>query len=100
MIDDCILVRFTTKSTEKFCIGQMMEVDKKEKEIHSTFMTRLKFYKKGNKFRFSDVEDTGTHGMEDVVFLLPQPKCGTILRSAEQFKFDCELFNLKTLNKG
>ena len=53
-------------------------------------MTRIKFHKKGNTFRFPDVEDTGTHRIEDVVFLLPQPKCGTTLRSAEQFKFDCE----------
>ena len=89
-VDDYILVRFTTKSTEKFYIGQVMEVDKKEKEIHTTFMTRMKFRKKGNTFRFPDVEDTATHGIEDVVFLLPQPKCGTTLRSAGQFKFDCE----------
>ena len=53
-------------------------------------MTRMKFHKKGNMFCFPDVEDTGTHRIEDVVFLLPQPKCGTFLRSAEQFKFDCE----------
>ena len=52
-------------------------------------MTRMKFHKKGNTFRFPDVEDTDTHRIEDVVFL-PQPKCGTTLRSAEQFKFDCE----------
>ena len=76
-VDDYILVRFTTKSTEKFYIGQMMEMDKKEKEIHTTFMTRMKFHKKGNTFCFPDVEDTGTHRIEDVVFLLPQPKCGT-----------------------
>ena len=88
-VDDYILVRFTTKSTENFYIGQVMEVDKKEKEIH-TFMTRMKFRTKGNTFRFPDVEDTATHGIEDVIFLLPQPKCGTTLRSAEQFKFDCE----------
>ena len=101
-VNDYILVRFTTKSTEKFYIGRMMEIDKKEKEIHTTFMTRLKFYKKGNTFRFLDVEDTGrpTHGMEDVVFLLPQPKCGTTLRSAGQFKFDCECLNITTLNKS
>ena len=49
----------------------------------------MKFHKKGNTFRF-DVEDTGTHRIEDVVFLLPQPKCGTTLSSAEQFKFNCE----------
>ena len=30
-VDDYILVRFTTKSTEKFYIGQMMEMDKKRK---------------------------------------------------------------------
>ena len=53
-------------------------------------MTRLKFYKKGNTFCFLDVEDTGTHGMENVVFLLPQTKCGTTLRSAGQFRFNCE----------
>ena len=54
-------------------------------------MTRMKFHKKkGNTFRLPDVEDTGTHRIEDVVFLPPQPKRGTTLRSAEQFKFDCE----------
>ena len=30
-VDDYILVRFTTKLTEKFYIGQMMEMDKKKK---------------------------------------------------------------------
>ena len=50
----------------------------------------MKFHKKENTFRFPDIEDTGTHRKENVVFLLPQPKRGTTLRSAEQFKFDCE----------
>ena len=31
-------------------------------------MTRMKFHKKGNTFRFPDVEDTGTHRIEDVFF--------------------------------
>ena len=50
----------------------------------------MKFYKKGNTFCFPDVEDTCTHGIEDVVFLLPQPKYGITLRSSGQFKYDCE----------
>ena len=45
-------------------------------------MTRMKFHKKGNTVRFPDVKDTGTHGIEDVIFLLPKPKCGTTLRGA------------------
>ena len=53
-------------------------------------MTQMKFYTKRNTFHFPDVEDTGTHRIEDVIFLLPQPKYGNTLRSAEQFKFDCE----------
>ena len=35
-------------------------------------MTQIKFHKKRNTFRFPDVEDTGTHGINDVVLLLPQ----------------------------
>ena len=31
-------------------------------------MTRMKFHKKGNRFCFPDVEDTGTHKIKDVVF--------------------------------
>ena len=89
-VNDYILVRFTTKSTENFYIGQITEVDKKEKEIHTTFMIRMKFHKKGNMLSFPDFEDTGAHGIEDVAFLLPQPKCGITLRRAGQFKFDCK----------
>ena len=36
-VDNYILVRFTTKSTEKFYIGQMMEVDKKEKNSYNIY---------------------------------------------------------------
>ena len=46
-VDDYILVRFTTKSTEKFYIGQMMEMDKKkEKEIY-TFVFNIITLNKG-----------------------------------------------------
>ena len=39
-VDDYILVRFTTKSTEKFYIGQMMEMDKKR----NSYNNRLQHY--------------------------------------------------------
>ena len=52
----------------------------------------MKFRKKGSTFRFPDVENTGIHGIKDVVFLLSQPKCGATLRNAGQFKFDYESF--------
>ena len=89
-VDDCILVRFTTKSTENFYIGQVMEVDKKEKEIRTTYITRMKFRKKGNTFRFPDVEDTGTHGIEKVGFSSTTTKMWHCFGSVGQFKFDCE----------
>ena len=46
-VDDYILVRFTTKSTEKFYIGQTMEMDKKEKEIHTTIVFNIITLNKG-----------------------------------------------------
>ena len=46
-VDDYILVRFTTKSTEKFYIGQMMEMDKKIKKIHTTFVFNIITLNKG-----------------------------------------------------
>ena len=46
-VDDYILVRFTTKSTEKFYIGQRMEMDKKRKKIHATFVFNIITLNKG-----------------------------------------------------
>ena len=48
-----------------------MVVDKKEKEICTTFMTRIKFHQNGNMFLFPDVEGTHTHEVENVVLLQP-----------------------------
>ena len=46
-VDDYILVRFTTKSTKKFYIGQMMEMDKKRKKIYTTFVFNIITLNKG-----------------------------------------------------
>ena len=46
-VDDYILVRFTTKSTEKFYIGQMMEIDKKKKKEIYTFVFNIITLNKG-----------------------------------------------------
>lgn len=67
-----------------------MEIDQEENELHITFMTRIKSHQTGNTFHFPDLEDISTHGIEDAVFLLPQPTSGTTLRSAGQFRFNCE----------
>ena len=39
--DDYVLVRFITKTAEKYYIGQVMEVDEKDEELPITFMTRI-----------------------------------------------------------
>ena len=86
--DDYILVRFTTISTEKIHIRQVFKVDEEDQEIHSTPMTRIKSHQAGNTFHFPKLEDTSTHVVG--VVLLPQPVCGTTLRTAGHFRFDCE----------
>ena len=83
--DDYIFVRLTTESIENFHIGQILKVDEEEQEIHSTFMTRMKSHQAGNIFHFPELVDTSTHGRNDEVFLLPQPVCGTTLRTIWTF---------------
>ena len=78
--DDYILVRFTTISTEKIHIRQVFKVDEEDQVIHSTPMTRIKSHQAGNTFHFPELEDTSTHVIG--VVLLPQPVCGTTLRTA------------------
>ena len=85
-----ILVRLTTKSIKKFHIGQILKVDEEEQEIHSIFMNRKKSHQTENTFHFLELENTSTHGMDDVVLFLPQPVCGTTLRTTKHLRFDCE----------
>ena len=46
----------------------MMEMDKKRKRNSYNIYDSNEIYKKGNRFCFPDVEDTGTHKIKDVVF--------------------------------
>ena len=96
--DDYILVRFTTKSIEKFHIRQVLKVDEKEQEIYSTIMTRMKSHQAGNTFHFSKLEDISTHGID--VVLLPQPVCGTTFVKCWTFSIRFfSVFIVITLNK-
>ena len=64
-------------------------MNEEKQEIDSTFMTRIKTHQAGKFFISVNLKTLPPRALM-IVLLSPQHVCGTTLRTAERFRFECE----------
>lgn len=86
-----VLVRFTTKKTIKYYVGEIKEV-LPDNEFIISFLRRYK----ENKFVFPNVEDVSTVHINDIELHLPHPlNNGGTLRTAKCLSFNIDMDHYK-----
>lgn len=85
LVNDFVLVKFATKTTIKYFVGQGEEIS--ENEYFINFLKMIRKY----AFVFLEKKDASHVSQEDVILKLPNPKTddkAATVRSASIFKFN------------
>lgn len=87
-----VLVKFATKKTLKYYIGQVVEIHSGQFEVTVNFLR-----KQGNNFIFPTIEDQSTIDFDNIVLHLPSPVQGggtARANSLLRFNIDLQSYNI------
>ncbi|KAK9712681.1 hypothetical protein QE152_g24762 [Popillia japonica] len=92
LIGDLVLVKFSTKKTTKYYVGQIKEIDN-----HDDY--RVKFLRKktdSQLFYYPDIEDMGNVTASDIIMKLRQKQLEGTARTSSliSFSVNLSLFNV------
>lgn len=88
-----VLVKFATKKTLKYYIGQVVEIHSGQFEVTVNFLR-----KQGNNFIFPTIEDQSTIDFDNIVLHLPSPVQGggtARANSLLRFNIDLQSYNIR-----
>lgn len=92
-VDDWVLVKFPTKKSVKYYVGQIVKIDKGEPTVR--FLRKIPSILSGGfpSFKFPEIDDSSVIAQEQILLYLPNPTVGR--RGQINFKISFEGYNIQ-----